>query len=96
MNTSLLRQLSAWIPVAMSVGALATVAVHVAMFGAAPEVDEGAAAHVWQLLIIGQLPVVMYFALKWIPRAPRRAMGVISLQTAAILMALTPVYWLGL
>jgi hypothetical protein len=44
----------------------------------------------------GQLPVVAFFALKWLPRAPRSALEILSLQFAAGLAALFPVYWLGL
>ena len=36
------------------VGRLATVLAHVALFGAVREADEGGAAHIFQLLMIGQ------------------------------------------
>ena len=44
------------------------------MFGTGPEVvvngrpDEGTIAHLWQLLMAGQLPVLAFFAIKWLPR----------------------------
>ena len=47
--SALMKHPSAFIPVAMSLVALAIVLGHVAMFGAAREADEGAAAHLWQL-----------------------------------------------
>jgi hypothetical protein len=89
------RQPSAFIPIAMSIAALATVLYHVAMFGTAPEPDEGAAAHIWQLLMAGQLPFVAFHAIKWLPQAPRTALQVLALQVGAALSALAPVYWLG-
>ena len=87
---------SAFLPLAMSAAALAVVFGHVVMFGAAREADEGAAAHLWQLLIAGQVPLVAYFAIKWLPRAPRPALAVLALQGAAVLAALAPVYFLRL
>ena len=80
----------------MSLAALATVLGHVAMFGAAREADEGAAAHVFQLLMIAQLPVIAFFAIKWVPRTPRGALQILALQAGAALAALTPVFLLNL
>jgi hypothetical protein len=93
MNAGLLRRPSAFIPVAMSVGALATVMVYAAMFGVARQEDEGTAAHLWQLLMAGQLPVVAFFGIKWLPIEPRQALQVLSLQAVAALAAMFPVWW---
>ena len=65
---------SAFLPVAMSITALAVVLGRVAMFGSMPNADEGAAAHVFQLLLVGEMPLVVWFVLKWVPRAPRFAL----------------------
>ncbi len=91
-----LKQLSAWLPIAMSLAALATVLIHVARFGAAREADEGATAHIWQLLMVAQVPVVAWFAMRWLPRAPREALPVLVIQVGAGLAALAPVFILGL
>jgi hypothetical protein len=97
MNLStMMKQPSAFLPLAMSFAALATVLVHVAIFGAAREADEGTAAHIWQLLMAGQVPVVAFFAIKWLPRAPRQALLILGLQAGAVLAALAPVFYLGL
>jgi hypothetical protein len=63
----------------MSFAALATVLVHVALFGAVREVDEGAAAHIWQIPMAAQIPIIALFALKWLPRTPRQALLVLAL-----------------
>jgi len=42
----MLKHPNAFLPVAMSLGALATVVIFLAMHGAAPQADEGAAAHI--------------------------------------------------
>jgi hypothetical protein len=94
--STLLKRPSAFVPVVMSLLALALVLVSVMLFGAAREADEGATAHLWQLLMAGQLPVVAFFALRWLPRAPRPAFAVLALQALALLAALSPVYFLHL
>ena len=54
------------------------------------------AAHIFQLLIAGQLPIVAFFAIKWLPRTPRQALQVLVLQAGAGLAALAPVFFLHL
>ena len=92
----LLKVPSAYLPVAMSLVALGTVLLHLARFGVTREADEGAAAHIWQLLMAAQLPVMAYFAIRWLPQAPKEAVAVLALQVAAVLAALAPVYLLKL
>ena len=96
MNVSPMKEPGAWIPIAMSLAALVTVLSHLAIFGIAREVDEGASAHIWQLLMAGQLPVVAFDAVKGLPRAPGRTLWVLGVQVGAALAALAPVYALGL
>jgi hypothetical protein len=90
-----IKRPSAFLPVAMSVAALAVLLV-AAVFGGAREADEGGAAHLWQLLVGGQLPVIAFFAIKWLPRDPRSVLPALALQGAAFLAALAPVYLLDL
>lgn len=97
MNTSsMMRQPSAIIPVALSLAALATVIVHVLLSGGVREADEGTAAHLWQLLMVAQVPVVAFFTIKWLPATPRPALQVLALQVGAALAAMAPVFFLGL
>jgi DNA-binding CsgD family transcriptional regulator len=90
----ILKNPSAFLPLAMSFAALATVLIYVAVFGPARQTDEGTAAHIWQILMAGQLPIIMFFALKWLPRTPKVAVLILALQGGAALMALAPVYLL--
>jgi len=90
----ILKNPSAFLPLVMSFGAFATVLIYVAMFGPARQADEGTAAHVWQILMAGQLPIILFFAIKWLPRTPKEALLVLVLQGSAALMALVPVYLL--
>jgi hypothetical protein len=94
--STMLKQPSAFLPVAMSFAALATVLAYVVMFGVVREADEGTAAHIFQLLMIAEVPIVAFFAIKWLPRIPRQALQVLALQVGAALAALAPVFFLNL
>ena len=95
MNFSTVKQPSALLPLAMSCAAVAIVLGHIAMSGVGREADEGTTAHLWQLLMAGQLPVVAFFAIKWLPRSPRQALLVLALQAGAALAAMAPVFLLN-
>ncbi len=93
---SVLRRPSALIPLAMSFAALSLVLGHMVFFGTGREADEGTAAHLWQLLMAGQIPVIAFFAIRWLPRTPRQAILVLTLQVLAGLAAAAPVFLLNL
>jgi MFS superfamily sulfate permease-like transporter len=87
---------SALAPVVMSLAAFAVVTGYVVTYGVARQADEGAAAHIWQLLVGAQVPVVAFFVIKWLPKVPRAALCVLALQLVALLIAAAPVYFLHL
>ena len=93
---AIIKRPSAFLPMAMSLTALTLVLVHIAMFGPAREADEGTAAHLWQLLMAGQMPILAFFAIKWLPRAPRQTLYVLALQAGAALASMAPVFFLNL
>ena len=70
-NVSLIKKPSALVPLAMSLAALALVVGHAAVYGIVHEADEGAAAHIFQLLMVAQLPFVAYFMIRWLPKRLR-------------------------
>ena len=91
-----MRQPAAYLPVVMSVGALAMIVWFVAAHGVVHQPDEGAQAHLWQLLVAGQVPLIAFFALRWLPAAPREAFAVLALQAGALLgLAVAPLWALG-
>ena len=94
MDVSTMKQPSALFPLGMSITALAIVLVHAARFGIVHEADEGTAAHLFQLLMVAQVPIVAFFAIKWLPRAPRQALQVLGLQVGAALAAFAAVFFL--
>jgi len=93
MNAGLLKRPSAFVPIAFSFAALSIVLGYAQMFGVARQADEGAAAHIWQLLMAGQVPIVAFFALKWFPKQMKQALAVLALQIGAALAAMVPVWW---
>jgi hypothetical protein len=94
--SSVIRQPSALVPIAMSLTALALVLGHIALYGHAREADEGTTAHLWQILMGGQLPVLLFFVIKWLPRAFKPALGVLALQAGAVLASMAPVLYFNL
>lgn len=99
---TIVRNPGAFIPLAMSVTALALLGgayifgLATGQGGLVREPDEGSIAHLWQILMAGQLPVLAWFAIKWLPRAPKQALCVLALQAVALLAAMAPVYCLNL
>ena len=72
---TMMKHPSAFLPVVMSMIALTVLLGDLAVYGVAHEAarrDEGAVAHVWQLLMGGQLPLILFFAIRWLPKAPRQ------------------------
>lgn len=92
MNTSLIRKPAALIPLTMAVVALSMPFIYVAMHGLVYQEDEGAAAHLWQLLIVAQVPFVAFFAVKWLPRAPKQALMILALQAGIVFAAFAAVF----
>jgi len=99
---AILKHPSAFLPLAMSltaIGVLCGAAIYGILHGAhgiVRQPDEGTAAHLWQLLMAGQLPVLLFFAIKWLPRAPKQTLYVLALQAGAALASMAPVFFLNL
>jgi hypothetical protein len=93
MITGLLRRPSAFVPVLMSIAALCIVLGYAMIFGVARQADEGTAAHMWQLLMAGQLPFIAFFLFRWFGTQPKQGSVVLALQIGAALAAMFPVWW---
>lgn len=92
-NNSLFKQPSAWIPLAMSFAALAMILVYVAMFGIVHNQDEGTPAHIFQLIMVAQLPIAGYFAVRWLPRQSKQSLLILVLQAVAWIIPILTVMW---
>lgn len=78
----------------MSFAALTLTIGYLAIFGISqePQVDEGTPAHLFQLLMGGQIPIIAFFAIKYLPQKPKQALQILVLQFIAGLLAFAPVY----
>ena len=88
----LLRHPSAWLPIALSLAGIGLVLMHLARYGITHDTDEGTSAHLFQILMVLQVPIGGYFAVKWLPEAPAPALRILALQGAAIVAAFASVY----
>ena len=76
----------------MSLAALSLLLGHIAIFGLAREEDEGTAAHLFQILMVAQVPIIGFFAAKWLPRRPADSLRVLALQAIAGLLPFIALY----
>jgi len=95
-NNALFKQPSAWIPLAMSFAALAMILVFVAIngFASSGNGDEGAPARIFQLIMVAQLPIAGYFAVKWLPKQPKQSLMVLTLQAVAWIIPIVTIIYL--
>ena len=90
----LMRKPSAFLPVMMSLAALSVIFIHIILNGTAGQADEGTAAHLWQLLMALQFPIIAFFTIRWLPKFPKDTLLILVLQVVLALAALAPVYLL--
>ena len=96
MRLTLLKHPSALVPIGLAAAALTIPYILVLIFGPDPTGDEGVGAHSWQLLMLLQVPAILFFLAKWAPEQPKQAAIVLALQVVAFLAAAAPVFLLGL
>ena len=95
-----IRRPTGFLPLALSGAALALVLIRLTFIGAAPEMhagrlDEGTSAHLWQIFMIGQLPMIAHFAIRWLRTDLLGTLSVLGFQLLAIVAAMAPVFLLG-
>ncbi len=91
-----MKHWSALLPLALSLVGLVLIFGHVAVSGAGPEADEGTLARLWWLFMAAQVPLVAFYAITWLPRAPQVATWIVILQVAAVLANLAAVRFFNL
>jgi hypothetical protein len=95
--SQLMHKPTAYCPVGMSMLALFVVLIAVAV-GATASVapdgrpDEGPAAHICQMLIVAQLPIMAAFSWRWARGSAKGAAQVLMLQIVSLVLALAPVF----
>ena len=85
-----LNRVAARVPLVCSLAAFTLVVTALVTGWETHDADEGAAAHLFQLLIVAQLPFIAAFLLTadWRRFAPLR---MLALQAAALMLAFAPV-----
>ena len=95
----IIKKPSAHLPFIMSATALLWTIGYLTVVGIPQEQvahDEGTGARIFQLLMVGQLPIMAFFVLKWLPQKPKEVLIIIALQTFIALISFTTVYFLEL
>jgi hypothetical protein len=92
--TTLLKTPSALAPLVMSLAAFLLIIAVLSTVGITHQQDEGAPARIFQLLIALQVPIIAFFALKWLPKIPRPSLLVILLQIGAASAAVATIAFL--
>jgi hypothetical protein len=87
-SRNLIRTPTAWLPLVLSLAALALLVANVTTSGIRHHADEGTAARIFQAIMLGQAIIVAIFAIRWLPVAPRTAAPILALQ---ITVALIPI-----
>lgn len=90
-----MRWLGAILPLTMSGTVMAVGLIHAAQVGGfVHEADEGLGAHLFQLLMPAQVPIVALFAATQLPRDPAWTLRVLALQAAAALAMFAAVFFI--
>ena len=93
----LIKKPSAWLPIAIPLIFLAILAVRLATLGIPTrEADEGTLAHLFQIWLVLQPLMVAFFAIKWLPQAPKPGMIILTIQILAALAVCAPVFYFNL
>jgi hypothetical protein len=88
---------SGWVPVAMSAAAISVLILALTTgWGKGPHGDEGAAAHLWQLFVGLQVPLIAVFLATSNWRRPLGVMSLLGLQVLGLVLAMAPVAMLHL
>jgi hypothetical protein len=90
---------SGFFPLVLSCAALCVVLLRLALVGTAPEMyagrpDEGMTAHLWQVFMASQVPIIAFFVVRWLKNDPAGTLSVLGLQALAIATAAVPVFLL--
>ena len=85
------NRVSAIVPIVLSLMAFGVVIVAVVTGWGRGDADEGAGAHIFQLLIVAEVPFILVFIATAEWKRVSRVAGLIALQAAALVLAFAPV-----
>ena len=93
---SIIKKPSAWIPIVIPLTFFSYLIIYITIFGIFREQDEGIGAHLFQLWLVLEPLMVGFFAVKWLPRAPKQALFILALQIVVALLPISVVFSLKL
>jgi hypothetical protein len=93
--TSPARQVSAWIPIAVSLAATSVLVVQAWKYGVNLDGEPGPTTHIFHLLMALQLPFVAHFAVRWLRRGSGTALLIFAAQVLAAAAAVAALYVLA-
>ena len=93
---SILKRPSAWIPVVVPLIFFAYIITYITFFGIVRNEDEGVGAHLFQFWLAIEPLMIGYFAITWLPRAPKNALVILALQIFAALAICALVFYFKL
>lgn len=88
----LIKRPSAFVPILMSILAIIILLIHIMIAGVEEKQGEEIVTDVFEILIIWQLPVIIFFALKWMSQSFKNALIVLFLQIAVAAGAFCLIY----
>lgn len=88
----LFKRPSAFLPVVMSLFVLSLIIARILRAGVAPARDEGTEAHLFQILMPAQLPIIAIFLATWLRKKPRPALQIFAIQGFAALLPFALVF----
>lgn len=96
MDRQNINRVSGIVPIVLSFAAFGVVMAAVLSGSANGNADEGAGAHIFQLLIVAEAPFVLVFLATADWNVVARVAGLIALQAAALVLAFAPVAYFKL
>ena len=96
MKTFITNKYTTWLPLVMSAAAVVVVITQIMIFGIPQGGNEGTAAHLFQILIGLQIPVMAFFAFTELSKNPKQVIKILAIQILAMLTALAPVFYFRL
>ncbi len=91
MKLPLINEPSAIIPMLMSAMAVVLVIGHYMLYGEDRDADEGTAAHLFQMLLVLQIPIIFAFLVKWFPKERHQVLWILAMEAGFIAVALVSV-----
>ena len=94
MTQTRVNRISAWVPLLCSAFAFAIVMANI-VARVPPQPDENTSAHLWQLLMVAQLPFILLFVATSDWARWRKPAALLLLQALGIVAAALPVWLAG-